>query len=266
MTQIPAGWYPDPAPQTTPGRQRYWDGQQWTEHVHDPQPAAPPPPPAYAPAPPPAYASAYPPAYPSYASAPPAYAEPRSATTPDGVPLAGWWWRVLARLLDGFVMIPLYALAAAPVVASQWDSLRQWVDDVSYAADHDLPAPPTPDLFDVTSGPGIALWLSILGAVLVYEILFLFWKQATPGKLMVGLRVRLRESPELPASAIFARVGIVLVGQFCGLFTLVDDLWPLWDDKKQALHDKVARTNVVKPVRGSTPEQAAIEAAVRPRW
>ncbi len=44
MTQIPAGWYPDPA-QTHPGRQRYWDGTGWTEHVHDSQPQ--PQPPAY---------------------------------------------------------------------------------------------------------------------------------------------------------------------------------------------------------------------------
>jgi uncharacterized RDD family membrane protein YckC len=27
---------------------------------------------------------------------------------------------------------------------------------------------------------------------------------------------------------------------------MIDMLWPLWDDKKQALHDKVARTNVVR--------------------
>lgn len=38
MTQLPppAGWYPDPE---RPERQRYWDGIQWTEHVHGEQAA-----------------------------------------------------------------------------------------------------------------------------------------------------------------------------------------------------------------------------------
>ena len=33
----PAGWYPDPG---NPAMQRYWDGQQWTEHVSTPTPPA----------------------------------------------------------------------------------------------------------------------------------------------------------------------------------------------------------------------------------
>lgn len=32
----PAGWNPDPA--GVPGRLRWWDGQTWTAHVHDPGP------------------------------------------------------------------------------------------------------------------------------------------------------------------------------------------------------------------------------------
>ena len=47
MTQPQAGWYPDVA-----GGQRWWDGTEWTDHVH---PAAQPPPaPAPSVAPPPA--------------------------------------------------------------------------------------------------------------------------------------------------------------------------------------------------------------------
>lgn len=40
----PAGWHPDPS--GAPGRLRYWDGQAWTEHVHDADPAPTPPAPA----------------------------------------------------------------------------------------------------------------------------------------------------------------------------------------------------------------------------
>ncbi len=35
------GWHPDPS--GVPGRLRWWEGQAWTDHVHDPAPAAAPP-------------------------------------------------------------------------------------------------------------------------------------------------------------------------------------------------------------------------------
>jgi uncharacterized RDD family membrane protein YckC len=38
---------------------------------------------------------------------------------------------------------------------------------------------------------------------------------------------------------------VPVVGSVFGLLGLLNGLWPLWDDKKQGLHDKVAATNVV---------------------
>jgi uncharacterized RDD family membrane protein YckC len=74
--------------------------------------------------------------------------------------------------------------------------------------------------------------------------------------MVVGISVRLRDKPgppPLPAvlkrtavkegGAVFG--GVPFLGTIGSLFTLVDDLWPLWDVKKQAIHDKVAATNVV---------------------
>ena len=39
---------------------------------------------------------------------------------------------------------------------------------------------------------------------------------------------------------------IPYVGTLGSVYSLLDYLWPLWDDKKQAIHDKIAKTNVVR--------------------
>jgi len=39
---------------------------------------------------------------------------------------------------------------------------------------------------------------------------------------------------------------VPLVGLLGWVYSLLDDLWPLWDGQRQALHDKAARTNVVR--------------------
>ena len=254
MTQIPAGWYADPAPQTYPGRQRYWDGAQWTEHLHDPQPA---PPYGYAPVKP-------------------------SPTTPDGVPLAGWGPRAGAYLIDGAIQVVLNLVVWIPIILANLDRIREFGDRMdawSRQTEPDaLPFSAYSPLVPVVIELGAASLL--VGAI--YTISFWRWKQATPGKLALGLRIRRRDSPDLPWSAILLRYGFYLalgfaglipfVGYGTGLLQLLDYLWPLWDDKRQALHDKVAGTNVVtlrRPiVQGSAavPAETPIEAGLPRRW
>jgi uncharacterized RDD family membrane protein YckC len=75
--------------------------------------------------------------------------------------------------------------------------------------------------------------------------------------MALGIAVRLRDTPgNPPGSAVVKRYGfyigisllaaIPVVGTAISFLALLNDLWPLWDDKKQALHDKVAKTNVVR--------------------
>jgi len=207
-------------------------------------------------------------------------ARPRP-TTPDGQPLSGWWRRVLAVVLDGVIQIPLYVLAATPAVVWQWHEISDWFSGLSDAIDNNGPNPPDPTILDPTSAPGLVLVLSVLVATTLYSVVFLRWKQATPGKLIVGIRVRRRDTPgPLPWSTITLRVGFVtalslfaqvpLIGVLFGLVTLLDYLWPLWDDKNQALHDKVARTNVVlsQPTSAAPTgqPQVSVEAGLPPRW
>jgi uncharacterized RDD family membrane protein YckC len=73
------------------------------------------------------------------------------------------------------------------------------------------------------------------------------------GKQVIGLRiVREDGSPMTVGTAILREFVIkTLVIGFVGWFligipVLLDYLWPLWDDRNQALHDKMASTFVVK--------------------
>ena len=227
MTQIPADWYPDPAPAQpgVPPGQRYWDGTQWTEHVSA-----------------------------SYGGTPRPLHDVK--TTPDGEPLAGWLARVGASILDFFILMPLVALAALPVVWWQWDPLTDYFRQSMDAYQSGLAPPPEPGLLRAWSVPGLALQVALLLVSGAYTLGFWRWKQATPGKLIVGLRVRRREVPgTMPWSTMLIRFAVVNVLVLAGDdgvvywgaigFVLLNYLWPLWDDKNQALHDKAARTNVV---------------------
>jgi uncharacterized RDD family membrane protein YckC len=245
VTQTPAGWYTDPTPERPDlgPSLRWWDGARWTEHV----------------------TAAPPTAYPAYPTSPAYPAQPYAAlpaTTPDGQPLAGWWIRVGAYLLDGLIMAPISVLLGWPFVSRLWSAYVDFFDATMRAAERGAPAPSQSEILGDVLGPMIGIVAVSLVVNFVYNVGFLKWKQATPGKLIVGLRVRLRERPG-PMSwgtvllrwigqnwnAVFSFVP--LVGSIAGLYPLIDDLWPLWDDKNQALHDKVAKTNVVRHRRGS---------------
>lgn len=178
------------------------------------------------------------------------------ATTPDGQPLSGWWRRVWARVLDGL----LAGLIGLPLTGyfyvQYFHALFDYVDDTVGSSSAGTP----PSTFSLPDG--VYQWMfPIIGISLVvsfvYEYLFLTKKGATPGKMALGIAVRLRDRPgNPPGSAVLKRYGVYiglsllsaipLVGTLFSFIGLINDLWPLWDEKKQALHDKVAATNVVR--------------------
>jgi len=262
MTQIPAGWYPDPDPaQLLPDVQRYWDGQQWTEHVHAP---AGQPPAGQAPTYPNQAAAGQAPTYPAqgsggYAQSPDGYAQAPggTATTPDGQQLASWWSRVGAYLLDSLIVKPVVVLLALPWVRQIVSSFGDLMSEAMRAAEAGDVGPDPAAMMTDLAVPFLIFTLIGLAVNFVYHVGFLKWKAATPGKLVVGLRVRLRETPgPLSWGTVLLRwlgqfgyglLGFIpVLGSILGIYPVVDSLWPLWDGKKQALHDKVAKTNVVR--------------------
>ena len=223
----PAGWYY--APGDPEGTHRYWDGAQWIgEPQPVPQAATPPPasPPPGNMAPPiaqqPGGAATTPPAMGASVSAPPGVQG--FASGPNvGIP-AEWSTRAIALLIDwgigvGLVLGGLILSAIAGAIA------------------------------DV---------LGVLFVVVTYVGVFAYWiwnvclKQGTTGQTIgkekQGIKL-VGDDTGLPVGAgmAFVRylVGTLISSFTCGIYGLLDYLWPLWDQEKKRLTDKIVKMSVV---------------------
>jgi uncharacterized RDD family membrane protein YckC len=144
-----------------------------------------------------------------------------------------------------------------------FDSYADFISEAIDSAESGSTAvPDQAELLSDIAGPLLAVTLIGLGVSLAYHMGFLRWKAATPGKLLLGMRVRLREAPgPLGWATIVKRwlgqfgYGLLTIlpvlGGIASFWPLIDGLWASWDSRKQALHDKIAATNVVRQ-RGDT--------------
>lgn len=78
---------------------------------------------------------------------------------------------------------------------------------------------------------------------LAYVIGFWIWKAATPGKMLLGIKIVEANGQNItPVKAVLRYVGYLVSGAIFGL----GFLWAFFDGKKQGWHDKIAGTYVVK--------------------
>jgi uncharacterized RDD family membrane protein YckC len=93
--------------------------------------------------------------------------------------------------------------------------------------------------------------VSLVMAAVYYAVLNGSEMGQTFGKRAMGIQVRDAGGSGgsigmQRAGLRFVTVGLFRIVPFFGLFTLLDGLWPLWDRQRQALHDKIAGTVVVR--------------------
>jgi uncharacterized RDD family membrane protein YckC len=263
----PSGWYPDPVNRAN---ERYWDGWQWSRTTRPNESAAPPPQahvgqPHY-PAPPYGQAPQQNPygqpqqnpygqaPYGQPAAFPAAYPSKPVPTTEDGVPLAGWWWRALAVVIDAVIVGVSTSLLLLPIYLRLASTLGDYFRATVEAAQQGQPMPPQPDLTALLSANDqLILLLVSLVVHTAYITLFVHWRSATPGKMVVGLRVvpvdRGRSTERLGWSTCLIRALIWTIPNVQSMLIvirIVDVLMPLWNPKRQALHDVAAKTQVVK--------------------
>jgi hypothetical protein len=228
------GWYPDPF--SSGGYVRWWDGQRWgastsvTTSPADPPVMAP-----GAPLPPPAVPASWP--------------APGSGPT-AGIALASWWSRaggkVIDLLLQALVTAPFAFVLLRPAFGRLLDALPS---DGTEPTSAQVSAATEAFQSDVLAS-ALALSALSLAVSFLYEVPQNVRWGRTIGMRATGIRIRpFAADGPVPWVTATIRWGTWALGSLLpyGIFTVLDYLWPLWDKPwQQALHDKTARTLVVR--------------------
>jgi uncharacterized RDD family membrane protein YckC len=179
-----------------------------------------------------------PPAYPPGYQAPVGYRPPLPLTAPNGLPLADFGVRLGARLIDGLIagaiaLIVIVPLTFGVLIASRATNSGQ-VDAAAF-------------VFAIVLLNVVAALLGLLVSY-VYEVEMTKRTGQTIGKKILKLRVAPLDPARPVDRGVMARRWLVYgPGSWVPGLGLVDGLWQLWDQPyKQCLHDKFARTVVVK--------------------
>jgi uncharacterized RDD family membrane protein YckC len=263
MSQQPSGWYDDPS---NPDLLRYWDGVTWTNHTaprksptasqstiglpQQSQQGSVPPDRTGAGAPTPTTPmppgsgwqtqSQAPQQY--YQQAPSAQWMYNIRTTADGVPLASWGKRLGAWILDGIILVVVGGIIGWLATPRLGEVINQMLT-ATQAGDQARVLALQNEMTGPTIQFSIVLWL----VTSAYCLIFWTTTGQTPGKMALGISVRRADQPgPLPLGTAVLRRLVPLASQVVPFLSLLDGLWPLWDDKRQALHDKVAGTQVVE--------------------
>ena len=132
---------------------------------------------------------------------------------------AGFWIRVVASLIDTVLIL----LLTWPILTLIYGK-AYWLSESFIQGTWDF------------------VFSYIIPAVIV--ILFWIYKSATPGKMILGLRViSLGENRALSVGQS--------IGRYCGYYVsmiplLIGIIWVAFDKRKQGWHDKLSNTAVVK--------------------
>ncbi|MCV6622056.1 MAG: RDD family protein [Cellvibrionaceae bacterium] len=129
---------------------------------------------------------------------------------------AGFWIRLVAHIVDGFV----FSLIIVP--------LALWLVD-----------------FDLSRYSEQGSGTSIVRFVLPMLAVWLFWyyKSATPGKMI--FRIKIVDAQTLGRLGIGQTIGRYFAYMVCIIPLFLGFIWVAFDPRKQGFHDKLAGTLVI---------------------
>jgi len=161
----------------------------------------------------------------------------RGAGLPPCVEYGGFWVRFVASIIDSVLVM----VVITPLLV--------WIYGTGYLTDPINEALEMASL-DVDETSSFLQFQGAADVLLNYVFpaiaIVLFWiaRQATPGKMLLSLKIVDAETlgPITPAQAIGRYLGyyVSTLVLFLGFF------WVAWDARKQGWHDKLARTVVIE--------------------
>jgi uncharacterized RDD family membrane protein YckC len=199
--------------------------------------------------PPPGAPYGPPPGYPAYGY--PAYGYPAPpALSPGGAPLADFGSRLLAVIIDGAILTGVLMVIALPVISF---FLYSRMSDLTTATDPYTGDPDPSAFFANFFVPILLIELGIIAIALVVEYFYYVEMLYRSGQTIGKKALKIRVVPIDPAATLTRGMAAkrfaieFLVGTIVPFFRYLDGLWQLWDKPyQQTLHDKVARTVVIK--------------------
>ena len=149
---------------------------------------------------------------------------PDPVNWPAELEYVGFWARVGAALIDSVLLLAIIT------------PLLFWLYGPSYFVEPDA----VRGLADV-----LLNWVLPAAAVIVFWL----YRQATPGKMVIGARIVDADSARPPSTG-------QLIGRYFAYYISIIPLclglfWVAFDARKQGWHDKLARTVVVRDRRSS---------------
>lgn len=145
-------------------------------------------------------------------------------------------------------MVPTGVYAFSGVFAEMRAAVPGMVDPVTGEAD---PAA-VQELTARFAGVQLKWTLAYVILATVYYMVLHGWRGQTLGKMVFGMKVVDQDLRPIGMGRAFKRAlafPIASVVPFVGsLFALLNGLWPIWDERKQSLGDKFAKTLVVQEV------------------
>ncbi|HVL50883.1 MAG TPA: RDD family protein [Actinomycetota bacterium] len=168
---------------------------------------------------------------------------PETPATPT-VEASSWGRRLGAFIIDNLILgIPLGVLMVGRMLG-----------EMSEAGMFEGEAAPSEDALNTLMADmmGEFMLYGFLGSVvaLLYFVVMHGALGRTLGKMAVGIKVIKDDGTPCDFGAAFKRAvvypiagGVPYIG---GLVTVLNGLWPLWDEKRQSLGDKLGATYVVR--------------------